>query len=102
MYAVIQTGGKQYQVSEGDRLRIEKIEGDVGSEVNFDDVRMIGGEQVKIGTPLVAGAKVSAKILAQDKAKKIIVFKFKRRKGYRRKNGHRQSFTEVQITKVNA
>lgn len=102
MYAVIKTGGKQYRVSEGDRLRIEKLPGDVGSELTFDEVLMLGGDKVAIGKPLVAGATVKAKIMAQDRAKKIIVFKYRRRKNYRRKAGHRQPFTEIQITGVSA
>ena len=102
MYAVIRTGGKQYRVSQGDTLRIEKLPGDVGSSVTFGEVLMLGGEQLSIGKPLVKGAKVSAEIVAQDRAKKIIVFKMRRRKNYRRKNGHRQWFTEVKITGIGA
>jgi large subunit ribosomal protein L21 len=102
MYAVIRTGGKQYRVSQGDTLRIEKLPGDVGSAITFDEVLMLGGEKVAVGKPLVAGAKVSAQITAQDRAKKIIVFKMRRRKNYRRKNGHRQWYTEVKITGINA
>ncbi|MEM9191175.1 MAG: 50S ribosomal protein L21 [Myxococcota bacterium] len=102
MYAVIKTGGKQYRVNEGDKLRIEKLGGEVGSPVEFDEVLMLGGDKVAIGKPTVAGAKVTAKILAQDKGKKIIVFKMKRRKNYRRKYGHRQPYTEVEITGISA
>jgi large subunit ribosomal protein L21 len=102
MFAVIQTGGKQYRVAEGDRLRVEKLAGDVGAKITFDKVLLVGGESVKVGTPLVSGAKVSAEIVAQDRAKKIIVFKFRRRKNYRRKQGHRQPFTELKITGVSA
>jgi len=102
MYAVIRTGGKQYRVSQGETLRVEKLPGDVGSTITFDQVLMIGGDKVSVGKPLVAGAKVSAQITAQDRAKKIIVFKMRRRKNYRRKNGHRQYFTEVKITGINA
>jgi len=102
MYAVIQTGGKQYRVSEGDTIRVEKLDGDVGSEIELDRVLMVGGEDVKIGKPYVDGAKVKAKIKAQDRDKKIIVFKFKRRKNYKRKAGHRQPFTELEITGVKA
>ena len=80
MYAVIKTGGKQYRVSEGDRLRVEKLAGEVGGTVDLDEVLMLGGDAPKIGTPNVAGAKVVAEIVAQDRAKKIIVFKIKRRK----------------------
>ncbi len=102
MYAVIKTGGKQYRVTEGDRIRVEKLDGDVGADVTFDEVLMLGGDKVAVGTPTVSGASVSAKIVAQDKAKKVIVFKYKRRKGYRRKYGHRQPFTELEITGVSA
>ena len=102
MYAVIKTGGKQYRVSEGDTIRVEKLPGDVGGKVEFDQVLMVGGEKVAVGKPLVAGAKVVAEITAQDRAKKIIVFKLKRRKNYRRKNGHRQPYTELRIQSVSA
>src|SRR5947208_15078302 len=102
MFAVIQTGGKQYRVAEGDKLRVEKLIGDIGAKVTFDKVLLIGGEAVKVGTPLVAGAAVSAEIVAQGRDKKLIVFKFRRRKNYRRKAGHRQPFTELKITGVSA
>lgn len=102
MYAVIRTGGKQYRVHEGDRVRVEKLPGDVGSTVDLTDVLMLGGEKVVVGTPTVKGAKVSATITAQDKAKKVIVFKMRRRKGYRRKQGHRQPYTELTITGISA
>ncbi len=100
MYAVIQTGGKQYRVAEGDTIRVEKLPGDVGAKVEFGDVLMIGGAKVKVGKPHVSGAKVTAEIVAQDRAKKIIVFKMKRRKNYRRRYGHRQPYTELRIDKV--
>jgi len=102
MYAVIRTGGKQYRVTEGDRLRVEKLAGDVGSTLVIDDVLMVGGETVAIGKPVLAGATVTCTITGQDRAKKIIVFKFRRRKNYRRKNGHRQPYTELKITGVSA
>jgi large subunit ribosomal protein L21 len=102
MYAVIRTGGKQYRVSEGDKLRIEKLPGDVGNAISFDEVLLVGGDKVTVGKPLVAGAKVAAQIIAQEKAKKVIVFKMRRRKNYRRKNGHRQQYTEVKITGISA
>ncbi|NCQ60821.1 MAG: 50S ribosomal protein L21 [Myxococcales bacterium] len=102
MYAVIQTGGKQYRVSEGDKLRVEKLVGDVGSEIVFEDVLMLGGDAVSVGKPTVAGASVTAEIVAQDRAKKIIVFKMRRRKRYQRKNGHRQPYTELRITGISA
>jgi large subunit ribosomal protein L21 len=98
----MKTGGKQYRVAEGDRLRIEKLPGEVGSSLTFGEVLMIGGDKVAIGTPLVAGATVTATIVAQDRAKKVIIFKFRRRKNYRRKRGHRQPFTEIKITGVSA
>ena len=99
-YAVIKTGGKQYRVAPGDKLRVEKLIGDVGTTVTFSDILFVGGDSIKIGAPHVAGAKVEAKIVAQDRDKKIIVFKFRRRKNYRRKNGHRQPFTALEITNV--
>ncbi len=100
MYAVIQTGGKQYRVENGEQLRVEKLEGEPGATLTFDSVLMLGGDASKIGKPFVAGAKVTAKIVAQDRAKKIIVFKLRRRKNYRRKYGHRQPFTQIQITGI--
>jgi len=102
MYAVIRTGGKQHRVIEGEKLRIEKILGDVGSAVTFDEVLMLGGDKTVVGKPLVSGAKVVAQIVAQDRAKKIIVFKMRRRKNYRKKRGHRQPYTEVKITAIQA
>ena len=101
MYAVIKTGGKQYRVAQGDKLRIEKLPGNVGDSVTFGDVLLVGeGENLKIGAPTLAGAKVEAKITAQDRAKKIIIFKFRRRKNYHRKAGHRQPFTAIEITGI--
>ena len=102
MYAVIKTGGKQYRVSEGDKLRVEKLVGDVGSTVELDEVLMLGGDAPKIGKPTIPGAKVVAEIVAQDRTKKIIVFKMKRRKNYRRKRGHRQPYTELRIKAIQA
>ncbi|MFO0661337.1 MAG: 50S ribosomal protein L21 [Polyangiaceae bacterium] len=103
MYAVIKTGGKQYRVEAGARLRIEKIAGAPGDKVTFDEVLLIGGGEgaPKIGQPKVTGAKVAATIVAQDRAKKLIVFKFRRRKNYRRKAGHRQPYTEVKVDAIN-
>ncbi len=102
MYAVIKTGGKQYRVAQGDKLRIEKLPGNVGDSVTFGDVLLVGeGDSLKIGAPMLAGAKVEAKITEQDRAKKIIIFKFRRRKNYHRKSGHRQPFTAVEITGIN-
>lgn len=100
MYAVIRTGGKQYRVAKGDKLRVEKLAGNVGDAVTFGEVLFVGGESFKLGQPLVSGAKVEAKITAQDRDKKIIVFKFRRRKNYRRKTGHRQPFTALEITNI--
>lgn len=102
MYAVVKTGGKQYRVQEGDVIRVEKLPGDVGSAIELDEVLMLGGDQVVVGKPTVSGAKVTAEITAQDLAKKVIVFKMRRRKGYRRKRGHRQPYTELKITGVKA
>ncbi len=107
MYAVIQTGGKQYRVKEGDTVRVEKLAGNVGDAVTFDRVLMVKGDPAKgnvpkIGTPLVEGASVAAEIKTQDKLPKIIIFKMKRRKNYRRKNGHRQHYTELKITGISA
>ena len=101
MYAVIKTGGKQYKVSEGDRLRIERIEGNVGDTVSFRDVLLVGeGEEVRIGSPVLEGVSVEAEILAHGRGKKILVFKKKRRKGYRRLRGHRQDYTEVLVKSI--
>lgn len=102
MYAVIKTGGKQYKVSEGDLLKVEKIEGAVGETVEIDQVLMVGGAEVKLGTPLVPGAKVKAQIVAQEKDKKILVFKSKRRQGYRKKFGHRQQITRLKVAAIEA
>lgn len=99
MYAVIRTGGKQYRVAEGDVLRIELIKGDVGSEVKFAEVLMLGGDAPKIGRPTVAGAKVTGKILRQDKARRVLHFR-KEKEGWTRARGHRQPFTEVKVTGI--
>lgn len=102
MYAVIESGGKQHRVIEGETLKLEKIESATGETIEFDKVLMIGGDDVKIGTPLVAGAKVTAEIVAQGRHKKIKIIKFSRRKHYRKETGHRQWFTEVKITSISA
>ena len=103
MYAVIETGGKQYKVAEGDVIFVEKLDVEEGAEVTFDKVLMAGeGSDVKVGAPTVDGASVNATVLKNGKAKKVVVFKMKRKKNYRRKKGHRQPFTKVQITAVNA
>jgi large subunit ribosomal protein L21 len=101
MYAVIRTGGKQYRVAQGDRVKIEKLDGDVGGKLTFD-VLLVGGEgEAKVGNPVVAGAAVEGEILAQDKHKKVINFR-KKKEGWTKKRGHRQPFTEVLITAVRA
>ena len=103
MHAVIKTGGKQYRVQTGDELDIEKLPAEKGGEVVFDQILAVGeGADLKIGAPLVDGATVKANVVAHGKTKKVIVFKKKRRKGYQVKNGHRQDFTRVRITDVNA
>jgi large subunit ribosomal protein L21 len=102
MYAVIKTGGKQYRVSEGSRLRVEKLAGNVGDKLELADVLMLGGEKVVVGAPLVKGAIVTAEIVAQGRDKKVIIFKIRRRKRYRRHGGHRQPFTELRVTGVSA
>ena len=102
MYAVIATGGKQYKVSEGDILRVEKLDADENGKIVFDQVLVVGGDEVKVGTPVVEGATVEATSLGNEKGKKIIVYKYKPKTGYHKKNGHRQLFTEVKIEKINA
>ncbi|MFZ5988494.1 MAG: 50S ribosomal protein L21 [Bacillota bacterium] len=103
MYAIIETGGKQYKVHEGDVVFIEKIEGDEGSSVTFDKVVAVAKENnVDFGAPFVKNATVSAKVLNHGKEKKVIIFKYKPKKGYRKKTGHRQPYTKVQIEKINA
>lgn len=103
MYAVIKTGGKQYRVASGDKLHVEKLEGNPGDSIKFDQVLLVGGgDDTKVGQPTVDGATVEAKILSQDRGKKIIVFKMKRRKNYRRRQGHRQPYTRIEITGIKA
>jgi large subunit ribosomal protein L21 len=99
MYAVIRTGGKQYRVAEGDVLRIEKIKGDIGADVKFEEVLMLGGDAPKVGRPMVSGAKVTGKILRQDKERKVLHFR-KEKEGWTRRRGHRQPFTEVKVTGI--
>jgi len=102
MYAVIKTGGKQYKVAAGDYLKVEKLDGDVGSKVVIDKILMVAdGDNVTIGSPLVAGAKVNATVLSHGKGEKVMIFKFHRRKHYRKTQGHRQSYTEIQIDDIN-
>ena len=101
MYAVFRTGGKQYRARQGDRVRIEKLEAAVGDAVQFDQVLMVGeGADVKVGKPLIDGGKVEAKVTAQGRNDKIRIIKFRRRKHYKREAGHRQAFTEVEITSI--
>ena len=103
MQAVIKTGGKQYRVSEGDKIRGESLKAEAGDAVEFDQVLMVGGgDSVKIGTPVVAGSKVTAEVVAHGRHKKVKIIKFSRRKHYRRETGHRQWFTEVKITGISA
>nr|VFJ56810.1 MAG: LSU ribosomal protein L21P [Candidatus Kentron sp. FW]VFJ60699.1 MAG: LSU ribosomal protein L21P [Candidatus Kentron sp. FW] len=102
MYAVVMTGGKQHRVQVGDSLRVEKLVAEEGASITLDKVLMVGaGENITVGTPYVAGGDVSAKVKSQGRGKKIRVIKFKRRKNYRRTQGHRQSFTEIEITGIN-
>ncbi len=101
MYAVVKTGGKQLRVAEGDRVRVEKLPGEVGSTVSLDEVLLVGGDDgVKIGQPRVDGASITGTITAQARHPKIRVFKMKRRKGYRRHQGHRQDYTEIEIQSI--
>ena len=101
MYAVFRTGGKQYRASQGDKLKVERLDASVGDTVEFDEVLLIGeGSSLKVGKPLVKGGKVACTVTAQGRAKKIEVVKFKRRKNYHRSHGHRQHFTEVEITGI--
>lgn len=100
MYAIIKTGGKQYKVSEGDKIQVEKLEAKVGSKVIFDEVVAVGGDKLKVGNPFIAGYTVEAKVLEHGKGEKVIIYKYKAKKDYRRKNGHRQPYTLVQITKL--
>ena len=103
MYAIIKTGGKQYKVSEGDVILIEKLDAEEGAEVTFDEVlTVVDGSDVKVGKPLLEGAKVTGKVEAQGKGRKIRVFKYKAKSNYRRRQGHRQPFTKVTITKIAA
>ena len=103
MYAVFKTGGKQYRASTGDVIKIEKIEAEKGATIELDQVLMVGeGEDVKIGTPFLEGGKVTATVVDQGRRDKIMVIKFKRRKNYRRQMGHRQYFTQIEITGIEA
>lgn len=98
MYAVVKTGGKQYRVSAGEKLKVEQIPADIGSEIELDQVLMVAdGDAVKMGTPLIAGATVKAKVLAHGRGEKVHIFKMRRRKHYRKSQGHRQNYTELEI-----
>ncbi|NLC53039.1 MAG: 50S ribosomal protein L21 [Firmicutes bacterium] len=100
MYAIVETGGKQYRVQVGDEFNVEKLPGDVGSEVELDRVLLIGGEETKVGTPYLEGAKVKASIVQQDKARKILVFRYKAKKNIRKRYGHRQPFTRLRVVAI--
>ena len=102
MYAIIATGGKQYKVSEGDVIKVEKLGKEADEKVTFDQVLLVSDDDVKVGNPTVANASVDATVVANGKAKKVIVYKYKRKTGYHKKNGHRQQYTEVKIEKINA
>lgn len=102
MYAIIATGGKQYKVAEGDIIRVEKLGVDADEAVTFDQVLAVNNGELMVGCPTVAGATVSASVIKEGKAKKIIVYKYKRKTGYHKKNGHRQLYTQVKIEKINA
>jgi large subunit ribosomal protein L21 len=102
MYAVIKTGGKQYKVTEGEFLKVEKLDGEIGDSIEFAEILMVGGETTVVGAPLVAGASVTAKIAAQGKGKKVLVFKSKKRKDSRKLRGHRQHLTVLKIEKITA
>jgi large subunit ribosomal protein L21 len=102
-YAVIQTGGKQYRVAEGDVIEVEKLDVEAGTQTKFDEVLLVAnGTNVSVGAPLVAGAAVTAEVVEQDKAEKVIAYKFKRRKGYHRTVGHRRQITRLKITSITA
>lgn len=101
MYAIIATGGKQYKVSEGDVIKVEKLDAEAGNTVTFDQVIAVKDNELKVGDA-VASASVSATVMDQGKGKKVIVYKYKRKTGYHKKNGHRQAYTEVKIDKINA
>lgn len=102
-YAVIVTGGKQYRVADGEKIKVESLQADVGSEITLDQVLLVAdGEKVELGTPLVAGAKVKAKVVAHGRGDKVHIFKMRRRKHYRKSQGHRQNYTEIEILGIAA
>ena len=100
MYAIIATGGKQDKVEEGDVIRVEKLDASEGSEITFDQVRVIGDKTMKIGDPTVSGASVKGTVVAEGKEKKVVVYRYKPKTGYHKKNGHRQPFTQIKIDKI--
>lgn len=100
MYAVVETGGKQLRVTKGDTIYVEKLEVNEGDNITFDKVLLIGGDNIKVGNPTIAGAKVKAKVIKHGKQRKIIVFKYKPKKNYSRKQGHRQPYTKLEITSI--
>jgi large subunit ribosomal protein L21 len=102
MYAIIATGGKQYKVAEGDIIKVEKLGVEAGANVSFDQVLVVNNGELKVGNPTVAGATVTASVVEEGKNKKVIVYRYKRKSGYHKKNGHRQSYTKVKIEKINA
>jgi large subunit ribosomal protein L21 len=103
MYAVIKTGGKQYRVSSGEKIKVEQLTADVGSQVTLDKVLMVAdGDKVSIGQPLVQGAKVQATVVAHGRGEKVRIFKLRRRKHYKKQQGHRQNYTEIQINEISA
>lgn len=102
MYAIIATGGKQYKVAEGDVIKVEKLGVEAGETYTFDQVLAVGGDELTVGCPTVAGASVSATVVSEGRGKKVIVYKYKRKTGYHKKNGHRQLYTQVKIEKINA
>ncbi len=102
MYAIIATGGKQYKVAEGDIINVEKLGVEAGQTVTFDEVLVVNNGSVQVGNPTVSGASVSASVIGDVKGKKVIVYKYKRKTGYHKKNGHRQAYTKVKIEKINA
>ncbi len=102
MYAIIATGGKQYKVAEGDIIRVEKLGVEAGETYTFDQVLAVNDGELKVGHPTLEGAKVTASVMGDGKAKKVIVYKYKRKTGYHKKNGHRQAYTELKIESINA
>ena len=102
MYAIIATGGKQYKVAEGDVIKVEKLGVEAGETYTFDQVLAVGGDELTVGCPTVAGATVSATVMNEGRGKKVIVYKYKRKTGYHKQNGHRQAYTQLKIEKINA